>query len=445
MPAPLTAPATENWNRKTWQLAWPVILSNVSLPLLGAVDIAVVGHLPGPQYVGAVAVGALIFSFIYHVMNFLRMGTTGLTAQALGAGDTAEVRAWLARAVLLGIGISIAIIALQLPIMWTSLKVVGASPAVADLAIDYYQVRVWGAPAALLIYALTGWFFGIQNTRAALVLQVFMNGLNIVLDLWFVLGLGWGVAGVAAATVIAEFAAVALGLFLVRRELARIGGRWVAGQLRDANRLRRMLRVNGDIFLRSIGVQVGLAVFTATGARMGDVELAANAVLLNLSFFMVYGLDGFANAVEALSGEAIGARDRSRFRAAVLATTRWAVVCAVLFSAVYVLIGSEAIALMTAVPEVRATAEAYLGWVVAMPLISVWCFHLDGVYIGATWTRAMRDTMAISVLVYVVSVVLVVPQFGNHGLWFSFALFFAMRGVTLALRYPALERRMEAS
>ncbi|MEK9724170.1 MAG: MATE family efflux transporter, partial [Rhodospirillaceae bacterium] len=224
-----------------------------------------------------------------------------------------------------------------------------------------------------------------------------------------------------------------------------IGGTWVLSELRNANRLRRMLRVNGDIFLRSIGVQVGLAVFTATGARMGDVELAANAVLLNLSFFMVYGLDGFANAVEALAGEAMGAQDRARFHAAVVATTRWAVACAVLFSGAYVLFGSAIVDLMTTVPEVRATAGHYIGWVIAMPLVSVWCFHLDGVFIGATWTRAMRDTMAVSALVYVLSVLVTVPAFGNHGLWFSFSVFFAARGITLALRYPGLERRMEAS
>jgi len=436
---------TENWNRKTWRLAGPVILSNLSLPLLGAVDIAVVGHLPGPQYVGAVAVGALIFTFIYHVMNFLRMGTTGLTAQAFGASDPAEVRAWLARAVLLGGVISLAIIALQLPLLWISLRVVGSSAEVATLASDYYQIRVWGAPAALTIYALTGWFFGIQNTRAALIVQVFMNGLNIILDFWFVYGLGWGVEGVAAATVIAEFSAVIVGLFLVRRELARVGGQWDPSQLRNTNRLKRMIRVNGDIFLRSIGVQVGLAVFTATGARMGDVELAANAILLNLSFFMVYGLDGFANAAEALAGEAIGARDRARFRLAVLATTRWAVICAVLFSVAYAVLGPFVLDIMSSVPEVRAMTGVYLGWVIAMPLVSVWCFHLDGIFIGATWTRAMRDGMAISAVIYVISVVITVPAFGNHGLWFSFLLFMAMRGLTLGIRYPGLVRNMEAS
>lgn len=435
----------ENWNRKTWRLAGPVILSNISLPLLGAVDIAVVGHLPGPQYVGAVAVGALIFTFIYHVMNFLRMGTTGLTAQALGAGNTAEVRAWLARAAALGLGISVLIVALQIPLMRLAVTIVGPSAEVEELATDYYLVRVWGAPAALGIYALTGWFFGIQNTRAALVLQVFMNGLNILLDLWFVLGLGWGVEGVAAATVIAEFSAVALGMVLVRSELLRIGGRWNFGQLRNTHRLKRMVRVNGDIFLRSIGVQVGLAVFTATGARMGDVELAANAVLLNLSFFMVYGLDGFANAVEALAGEAVGARNRRQFREAVGATLRWSVICAALFSLAFVVAGPQFINLMTGAPSVQAVANTYLIWVIAMPLVSVWCFHLDGVFIGATWTREMRDTMAISVAVYVASVLISVPAYGNHGLWFSFALFFALRGITLALRYPRLERRMEAS
>jgi len=206
-----------------------------------------------------------------------------------------------------------------------------------------------------------------------------------------------------------------------------------------------MVRVNGDIFLRSIGVQVALTVFTATGARMGDVELAANAILLNLSFFMTYGLDGFANAAEALTGEAFGARNRARFRAAVAATTRWAVVTAVFFAAVYAVLGPWALDLMTGVPAVRAMAGDYLGWVIGLPLVAVWCYHLDGIFIGATWTRQMRDGMAVSTLVYVLSVFLAVPVFGNHGLWFSFHVFMAMRALTLGVRYPGLERRMEAS
>src|SRR3989338_4657042 len=195
---------TENWDRKTWRLAGPVILSNISVPLLGAVDTAVVGHLPGPHYLGAVAVGALVFNVIYHGCNFLRMGTTGLTAQSLGAGEPDEVRAWFLRAGLLAIAIGALLIVLQAPIIWAALTVVEPSADVRPLTETYFAIRIWGAPMALLNYAMLGWFFGIQNTRAALATQVFMNGANIVLDLWFVLGLGWGVPGVAWATVISQ-------------------------------------------------------------------------------------------------------------------------------------------------------------------------------------------------------------------------------------------------
>ena len=434
-----------SWDKKTWRLAGPVILSNMSVPLLGAVDIAVVGHLPEPQFLGAVAVGALIFSLIYHIMNFLRMGTTGLTAQALGAQDTAEVRAWLARAAILSGAISIGILALQTPILWVSLHLVGASPEVSALAADYFLIRVWGAPAALAIYALTGWFFGIQNTRAALILQLWLNGLNIVLDLWFVLGLGWAVEGVAAATLIAKYVAVVLGLILVRRELRRIGGQWQIGDVYHIARLKRMARVNGDIFLRSIGVQLVLVVFKSTGARMGDLELAANSILLQMSFFMVFGLDGFANAAEAMVGKAVGAKDREQFRQAVKVTTRWAAIFAILFSFCFFVGGKHIIAMMTSIAEVQTVANQYLDWVIAMPIISVWCFQLDGVFIGATWTRAMRNTMAVSTALYIGCVLLTVPAFGNHGLWFSFLLFFAFRGITLAFHYRALEPRMGAS
>lgn len=430
----------ENWNRKTWSLAGPVILSNISVPLLGAVDTAVVGHLPGPHFLGGVAVGALIFNVLYHGCNFLRMGTTGLTAQSFGARDPDEVRAWLARAGLLALVIGVFLILIQSPVLWASLKVVNPGPEVRPLTDAYFSIRIWSAPMALLNFALLGWFFGIQNTRAALATQIFMNGINIVLDLWFVIGLGWGVEGVAWATLISEVSAVGLGLWLVRANLKRIGGHWHLERAFNSKRLTRMFRVNGDILIRSLCLQTAFVIVAAVGARMGDVVLAANAILLNFQMFTSYALDGFANAAEALTGEAVGAKNRSRFRQAVKATSLWALVFSAGFSAIYLIAGTVFVDILTGVPEVREAAYQYLLWVQLLPLISVWSYQLDGIFIGSTWTAEMRNGMAASLAVFAIALVPLVPAYGNHGLWLAFSLFMIIRALTLGAYYPRLEK-----
>ena len=435
-------PTTENWNRKTWRLAGPVILSNVSVPLLVAVDTAVVGHLPGPHYLGAVAVGGLIVGVVWNMFNFLRMGTTGLTAQSLGARHPDEVRAWLLRAGLLALAIGAALIAVQAPILWASLILIDPSPEVRPLTEAYYSVAVWGSPMALVNFAMLGWFFGIQNTRAALATQIFMNGVNIALDLWFVLGLGWGVPGVAWATVISQGAAVAVGLMLAGRDLRRIGGRWHPAAAFDVARLARMVRVNGDILIRSLCLQAAFIILTGIGARMGDVVLAANAILMNFQMFMAFALDGFANAAEALTGEAIGARDRARFRQAVGATTRWALGFSLCFSIFYFAIGGVLIDVITGVAEVRGAARVYLPWLVALPMISVWSYQLDGIFIGSTWTAEMRNGMAASLMVFAGLLWLLVPAMANHGLWLAFTVFMVTRALTLGAVYPRLEARI---
>jgi MATE family multidrug resistance protein len=432
--------AAENWNRKTWSLAGPVILSNISVPLLGAVDTAVVGHLPGPHYLGAVAVGALIFSVIYQGCNFLRMGTTGLTAQSLGARDPDEVRTWLARAALLAVSVGVLLIALQSPLIWASLQIINPGPQVRPLADAYFSIRIWGAPMALLNLAMLGWFFGIQNTRAALATQIFMNGVNIVLDLWFVLGLGWGVEGVAWATLIAEVSAIALGAWMVRRNLSRVGGHWHMRGVINAERLTRMFRVNGDIFIRSMCLQAAFVLVISIGARMGDLTLAANAVLLNFQIFSAYAMDAFANAAEALTGEAVGARNRKQFRKAVKASSLWALIFSALFSLFYFAVGPLLIDLLTSIDTVRLAAREYLPWMVVLPLFSVWSFQLDGIFIGSTWTTEMRNGMAMSLVVFGVALFLLVPELDNHGLWLSFCLFMVTRALTLGAVYPRLER-----
>ena len=431
--------------RRVLRLALPIILSNVSVPLLGAVDTAVVGHLPGPQYLGSVAIGATVFSFLYWGFGFLRMATTGFVAQAVGRRDGDELRAAIARALVIGFAVSLALIAFQAPIGWAAFALFEASREVEELARIYFDVRIWGAPATLANYACLGALLGMQRVKAALLLQLWMNGLNIALDLLFVPVLGWGVWGVALATVIAEYAAVAVGLALVARGVRPIAGRLTRNQVLAPERLSGTLAVNRDIFIRTVCLIAAFALFTAEGARMGDLTLAANAVLMNFQTFMAYALDGFAQAAEALIGAAVGSRDRAAFRAAVRASTVWATVLAVAFAATYALAGAVLIGVLTGLPEVRALALAFLPWAALSPAISIWSFQLDGIFLGATRGRDLRNAMLVSLAVYVAAVATLVPPLGNYGLWLAFFVFMATRAVTLALRYPALVRSLAGS
>jgi len=368
------------------------------------------------------------------------MGTTGLTAQSLGARDADEIRAWLARAGLLAVVVGVLLIALQWPIMWASLEIVSPSFQVQPLTSTYFSIRIWGAPMALLNLAMLGWFFGIQNTRAALATQIFMNGINILLDLWFVLGLGWGIEGVAWATLISEVGAIALGAWLIKRNLKRVGGHLHLRRVINPEQLVRMVRVNGDIFLRSMCLQAAFVMMISIGARMGDLTLAANAVLIHFQAFSAYAMDAFANAAEALTGEAVGAKNRDRFRKAVKASSLWALIFSVIASLIYFAIGPLLIDLMTSIDTVRAAAREYLPWVVVLPMISVWSFQLDGIFIGSTWTREMRNGMAMSLIVFGAVLIVLVPLLGNHGLWLAFCLFMVTRALTLGAVYPRLER-----
>mgnify|MGYP003664301848 FL=1 len=345
-------------HRETWRLAFPIILSNSSVPLLGAVDTAVVGHLPDPHYIGSVAIGALIFSFLYWGFGFLRMGTTGFIAQAIGEEDATEVRSVLARALILAGVIALFVFVLQGLVLWVALSLIEGSAVVEDGAASYFSVRVWGAPAVLGNYALMGFFIGIRNTRAALIVQIFMNGLNVVLDLLFVIGFNWDVVGVAAATAISETLALGLGLFLVRRELARIGGEWCLPAIRSVQKMARLLAVNLDIFIRTILLIFAFAYFTAEAAKEGNVTLAAVAVLMNFMHFIAHGLDGFAFAAEGMVGNAIGARKVSKLREIVWVTGFWALIVACLYSVVYLVFGTSIINLLTGIEEVRGSSAA---------------------------------------------------------------------------------------
>ncbi|MDH3234733.1 MAG: MATE family efflux transporter [Alphaproteobacteria bacterium] len=415
-------------------------MSNLSVPLLGAVDTAVMGHLPDPAYIGGVAIGGLVFSYLYWGFGFLRMGTTGFVAQAAGAKDADEIRAVLARGLLLALLFGAGIIALQLPIALGAFAVIEGSAKVEALGQSYVFIRIWGAPAALVNYVAIGWLLGMQRAGATFVLTVFVNGLNIALSLLFVVGFGWGIEGVAAATLIAEWSAAGLGLALISARLHRIGGAWRWALIRDRARLIRMVRVNLDIFIRTLCVITGFAWFTARGAIFGDTVLAANAVLMIFQSFLGHGLDGFAHAAEALVGTAIGARDRAALRAAIRVSTLWAGICAGVFTLVYVVAGGPIIAALTNIEPVRATALVYLPYVLASPLLSVWCYQLDGMFVGATRTAEMRNAMLLSLAIFIAAEQVLVPLYANHGLWLALLIFMVARAATLVIWYPRLAR-----
>ncbi len=347
-------------NRRVWALALPIILSNVTVPILGAVDTAVMGHLDSPVYLGAVAIGTLVFNYVYWGFGFLRMGTTGLTAQALGAGDSDEVRATLARALATAFGLGLIVLVLQGPIIWLMRTAFDASATVEDFAATYIAIRIWSAPAALINYAIMGLFIGLGRMRLVLYVQVIMNGLNIILDLVFVIGLGWTVDGVALATAISEGVGVALGLYFLIGVLKDTGGRWSSSKIRNPAAFWRLASINGNLFLRTLFLISAYGWFTAQGARFGDVTLAANAVLLTFLTIASYALDGFAHAAETLVGQSIGRRNEAEYREAIIASTKLAGLVGILFTVVYLLGGSLLIAALTSLPDVKAEAARYL-------------------------------------------------------------------------------------
>ena len=426
-------------HRRVLNIAIPIVVSNATVPILGAVDTGVVGQLGLAAPIGAVGIGAIILSALYWVFGFLRMGTVGLTAQAAGNQDDAEVAALLTRGLLIGSLAGMTLILLQLPLFWASFQVSPASSDVEGLARAYMRIRIWSAPAAISIYAITGWLIAQERTRAVLVIQLWMNGMNILLDLWFVLGLDWGVEGVAFATFLAEWTGAALGLWLCRAAFAGPAWRdWV--QVFDGPRWINMARVNSDILIRSLLLQAIFVSFLFLGSGLGDVTLAANQVLLQFLMITAFALDGFAFAAEALVGRAMGARQRDIVRRSAVLTSGWGFVICVLMAVVFAWGGGAIIDLMTTAVSVRAEARVFLPYMTAAPLLGCASWMLDGVFIGATRSRDMRNMMAVSFAIYAASVIILLPWLGNHGLWISLLISFVARGVSLGLRYPALER-----
>jgi len=428
-------------HRRVLNIAVPIVLSNITVPLLGAVDTGVVGQLGEAAPIGAVGLGAVILSAIYWVFGFLRMGTTGLTSQANGAGDHEEVAAHLMRSFLIAGAGGLAVILLQVPLFWAALRMAPASPEVEGMVTTYLSIRVWSAPAMIALYGVNGWLIALERTRSVLIIQVVMNGMNILLDLWFVLGLGWGVEGVAIATLISELTGLAVGLWLCRNALK---GQvwWNPSRIFDRVRLIHMAAVNGDILVRSLMLQAIFVSFLFIGADFGDVTLAANQVLTQFLQITAYGLDGFAFAAETLVGTALGASNSGALRRGAVLASVWGLASCVALALFFWVQGGWLIDVLTTAPDVRIEARVYLIYMVASPILGILPWMLDGIFIGATRTKDMRNMMAVSLAIYVAALMLLVPSFGNHGLWGAMLISFVARGITLAVKYPALERNV---
>jgi MATE family multidrug resistance protein len=417
-------------DRRLWALAWPLMLTNLTVPLLGLVDTAVLGHLENPEYLGAVAVGANLFTLLYWTFGFMRMGTTGLAAQAWGQRDRFRQTALLVRSLLLAIAIGLLLILFHQPLIALGLHLMNPSTEVRQLAAEYASIRIWSAPAVLCQYTLVGWLIGCQRPRGPMIMLIAANGLNIILDVLFVTVFGWNSRGVAIATVMAEYGSATIGLLLVLQQVPRGQrlSRALLGQLAD---YLAILQVNRYIMVRTITLLLVLAFFTAQGARQGDVILAANAVLITFLMVISNGLDGFANAAEALIGEATGQHSRRRFQAVFRSALRWSVWGTVLFTVVFVLGGAQLIGLLTSIDEVRSTAWRYLPWLWCLPLAAGGGFLLDGVFIGATRTRDMQNTMLFSALGVFLPVWWLTTGWGNHGLWFSLITLMLARAASM--------------
>ena len=430
-----TSPIT---HRRILAVAGPIVLSNVTVPILGVVDTGVIGQLGQAAPIGAVGIGAVVLSTFYWLFGFLRMGTAGLTAQAYGAGRAGEVSAMLTRALLIAATAGLALIVLQVPLFWAAFKAAPASAEVERMARDYLAIRIWGAPFAIAIFAFTGWLIALERAKSVLVLQVAMNGVNLVLDFWFVLGLGWGIEGVAVASLIAELGGAVLALWLCRDVFANAAWRDRARVL-DTMTLKRMAVVNSDILIRSLMLTAIFTSFMFFGARFSDVELAANQILLQFLNVAAYAMDGFAFGAETFVGQALGARNKAGLRRAAIMSSQWGAGISGVLALGFLLFGGMAIDLMTTAEDVRAMARVFLVYMVLAPLVGWPSWMLDGIFIGATRTADMRNMMVVSTVIYIVAVLTLMPLFGNHGLWLALLISFIARGVTLGSRYPALE------
>jgi MATE family multidrug resistance protein len=423
-------------NAHVFAIAGPAMLANLTTPLLGIVGTAAIGRLGQAHLLGGIAMSALVFDCVYWLFGFLRMGTVALTAQALGAGDLAEQRAVLLRALLIAVVIGSLLIALQAPLAAVIYRLLGGSDAVRAAAAAYFVVRIWSAPCALANFAVLGWLVGIARAGTALMLQIAINVINMAATVVLVLVFDYGIAGAALAAVLAETAGLAIGLG-VAWHLAGGGFEINAAIVLRRDRLVRMLAINRDIMIRTAALIAAFAFFTAQGARAGDIALAANAVLHNFILIGSFFLDGMATAAEQLCGRAIGARNRSAFRDATRRVLAWGFLFGAATTALFLLAGASLIDVMTTSVAVREAARQFMLFAALAPAAGVAAYTFDGIYIGATWARDMRNLMVAALAIYFATW-WALRGYGNAGLWTALLVFLMSRGLLQAARYPTL-------
>ena len=422
-------------DRDILRLAIPSIVQNVTVPLLGLVDLAIVGHIGDATYIGAIAVGSMIFNVMYWLLGFLRMGTSGLTAQAVGRNDQKGIHTMLSHSLTLGLLFGLTMVVLQIPLRGLSIWLMGPSEEIATLVRTYFNICIWGAPATLSLYALTGWFIGMQDTRTPMAVSILQNIINIACSLLFVYGLGMRIEGVALGTLVAQWSGLAMALWaLERKGIQRplsVGFPFKSRSKTDG--FAPFLRVNRDIFLRTVCLVAVNLFFTAAGARQGDLILSVNTLLMTLFTLFSYVMDGFAFAGEAMGGKLYGACDTHGFQALVRRLFLWGAIMVVLFTATYALGGKPFLSLLTNHREVIEAATPYLPWALLIPLAGVAAFIYDGIFIGITATRGMLLSSAVATAVFFILHFTLSPTLHNHALWLALIVYLVLRGVIQAI------------
>lgn len=422
-------------HRCVFVIAVPMILSNLTVPLLGLVDTAVMGHLDKSWYLGGVALGNSIIMVLYFLLGFLRMSTTGLTAQAFGAKNPSSQAKVITQGLTISFALSILLLMIHSPLLKILFYFSEASARVKHYADEYYSIRIYGAPAALANMVIVGWLLGNQKAKQAMGLIIFTNVTNIILDLVLVLGFGYGVKGVAAASTLADYSALGLGGLFIKRQWKLLGFpnplSFLTGHFHD---LGRFMKLNRDVFLRSLCLQMVFAFMTFQGGNLGDHIIAANAILIGFLMFISYGMDGFAYAIEALVGEAIGAKNQQKFIDVLIVVAFWALLIAGLLTAVFAVFGETLIGFISSIKSIQKTATLYMTWLIAFPLVAMWCFLLDGVFVGGTRAKEMRNSMFISSCLFFL-VWHCLKDWGNHALWAAMLGFMGARNLTLGVAF----------
>lgn len=425
--------SSRDLHKQVLVLAIPMVLSNITVPLLGLVDAAVIGHLDFAWYLGGVALGSTMISVTFWLLGFLRMATTGLAAQAQGEQSPYKLAQVWVQGMLVAWILAALLLLFHSPIADLIFSLSQASDEVKRYGMQYFSIRIWSAPAALANYVILGWLLGTQNAKAPMWLVIIINVANIVFDVLFVLGLDWKVAGAAWASVLADYIGLTVGLLFVARTWVKQQLPSVLSMLPSAKEgIGRMLSLNTDIFLRSLCLQAVFSFMAFQGAALGDDIVAANTVLMSFLMMVSYGMDGFAYAMEAMVGKAVGAKNRDQLLNSLIGTSFWGLVCSLLLTLLFLLFGHQLIGLITDIPEVREQAGIYLPWLIIMPIVSMWCFLLDGIFVGATKGKDMRNSMLVAMLCFF-ALYFSFASWGNHALWMSMVCFMGMRGVGLAV------------